>query len=49
MPFVIIEDIKVLNSDADISLSANEVRLVVQYNIGSLAGSNTLQISQVND
>ncbi len=49
MPFVIIEDIKVLNSDVDISLSANEVRLVVQYNIGSLAGSNTLQISQVND
>ena len=49
MSFVIIEDIQILNSETDLNLSANEVRLIIRYNIGSLGGSNTLQISQVND
>jgi len=49
MSFVNIEDIKVLDNEQDLNLSANEVRLIIRYNIGSLGGSNTLQISQLND
>tara|TARA_B100000214_G_C23956748_1_gene623242 strand:+ start:401 stop:802 length:402 start_codon:yes stop_codon:yes gene_type:complete len=49
MSFVNIEDIQVLDNEVDSTLIPNEVRLIIRYNIGSLGGSNTLQISQVDD
>ena len=49
MSFVNIEDIQVLDNEVDSTLTPNEVRLIIRYNIGSLGGSNTLQISQVDD
>lgn len=49
MSFVIIEDVQVFDDETDSTLYPNEVRLIIRYNIGSLGGSNTLKISQVND
>jgi|TARA_R110000851_G_scaffold11650_1_gene40750 uncharacterized protein len=49
LPFINIEDVRFITNETNPELSLNEVRVTVQYNIGSIVGSNTLQISQVND
>jgi len=49
MSFVNIEDVRISTFENNPDLGLNEVRLSIEYNLGSLGGTNTLQISQVND
>mgnify|MGYP000085246085 CR=1 FL=1 len=49
MPFVEIEQILILTSDADASLSPNAVRIILKYNIGPINDSDTLIITQNQD
>ena len=49
MPFVEIEQILILTSDEDASLSPNAVRIILKYNIGPINDSDTLIITQNQD
>ncbi len=49
LPFIDVEEVRFVTHETNPELSLNEVRVTIQYNIGSIVGSNTLQISQVND
>ena len=46
MPFVQLEDLVILTSDQDASLSPNAARLILKYNIGAINESDTLIITQ---
>ena len=49
MPFINIQDITVITSDSDESLSSNAVRLVIEYQVGASDAVDTLTITQTND
>jgi phage baseplate assembly protein W len=49
MPFVNVTNFTVITSEDDPDLTANGVRMILQYNIGSIDDSDTLIITQAND
>ena len=46
MPFIQLEDLVILTSDQDASLSPNAARLILKYNIGVINEGDTLIITQ---
>ncbi len=49
MSFVNVTNFTVITSDDDPDLTANGVRMILQYDIGSIDDSDTLIITQAND
>lgn len=49
MPFVNVVNFNVITSNDDPDLTANGVRMILQYNIGSIDENDTLIITQAND
>ena len=49
MSFVNVTNFTVVTSDDDPDLTANGVRMILQYDIGSVDDSDTLIITQAND
>ncbi len=49
MSFVNLTNFTVITSDDDPDLTANGVRMILQYDIGSVDDSDTLIITQAND
>jgi|TARA_R110000824_G_scaffold125084_1_gene283977 phage baseplate assembly protein W len=49
MPFLDISSIEFETADQDLTLDANQVRVIIEYNVGSLNLQDTLKITSAGD